>query len=196
MLRNDSSGNKSLSRHILSDKTGTITSNNLRVISIATREKEYSLTHPSAPLSSSGDPSLHALLLNMLTNHSALSINHTEATDLIEFTDSISHAQSMSIVKSPVDSSSLSEIYICDSLEEVPTNFLPTNSEDANANANANDEHLEHLDNQYTQQVFCSSQDERVNTFHSFSFSRQCLMRWQPFTTPFCQEIKRIPPSE
>lgn len=87
-------------RHILSDKTGTITENNLRVVALATPLHEFSLGNLQSTnaIEPSTDPCLSMLLLNMLTNHSALSIKNTVSSDLTEFMNSISHAQSQSLL--------------------------------------------------------------------------------------------------
>ena len=97
----------------MSDKTGTITANNLQVASISTRQAEYSLIDTHLAVSTGEDHSIHSLLLNMVTNHSALSINHPNATDLVEFSDSISFAQSHSVSRSSYSFSySFSEIHV------------------------------------------------------------------------------------
>lgn len=126
-------------RHVLSDKTGTITENNLRVVALATPTKEYSLKGAV----NDSDAALSLLLLNMITNHSALSIRNTASSDLADFACSISHAQSKTLLESP-RLSSFSEIIIASNAEESPREWIPPVSED-------------------NVQVFCSSQDERVS---------------------------------
>ena len=138
---------RSSNRHILSDKTGTITANNLQVASISTRQAEYSLmyTHLTAPAEE--DQSIHSLLLNMVTNHSALSISHPNSMDLVEFADSISYAQSQSVSRSSY-SGSFSEIHVNSIPDQIAISSISVEKEGGDV------------------QVFCSSQDERV----SFSF--------------------------
>ena len=126
-------------RHVLSDKTGTITENNLRVVSLATPTREYDLKNAI----SESDKALSLLLLNMISNHSALSIRNTVSSDLTDFACSISQAQSKTHMESPLRSSSFSEIIITSNAEEGSREWIqPISQENV--------------------QVFCSSQDERV----------------------------------
>ena len=97
------------------------------------------------------------LLLNMLTNHSALSIKNTVSSDLTEFMNSISHAQSQSFVDSLTKSSSFSELCITSLAENSSHDWIQPQEEDI--------------------QVFCSSQDERVEGFFSLSY-RLFWMLW------------------
>lgn len=131
-------------RHILSDKTGTITENNLRVVALATPSQEFSLCdlQSTTLINPSTDSCLSMLLLNMLTNHSALSIKNTASSDLTEFMNSISVAQSQSFVDSLTKSSSFSELCITSLTENSSPDWMQPQEEDI--------------------QVFCSSQDERV----------------------------------
>lgn len=126
-------------RHVLSDKTGTITENNLRVVSLATPTKEYDLVN----LRNDADAQLSLLLLNMVSNHSALSIRNAVSSDLTDFACSISQAQSKTLMESPHRSSSFSEIIIASNAEESSHEWIQPISEE-------------------NVQVFCSSQDERV----------------------------------
>lgn len=133
------------SSHILSDKTGTITKNNLKAVSVCTTTREIPINNEY--LSSGAmalDDDAHRLLLNMITNHSALSIA-TEVADLPPFSSSISLQQSSrpkTMLSLP--SSSFSEIRIVSALEE-------WRSQSRSSYSSAED-----------MQVFCSSQDERV----------------------------------
>ena len=133
------------SSHILSDKTGTITKNNLKAVSVCTTTREIPINNEY--LSSGAmalDDDAHRLLLNMITNHSALSIA-TEVADLPPFSSSISLQQSSrpkTMLSLP--SSSFSEIRIVSASEE-------WRSQSRSSYSSAED-----------MQVFCSSQDERV----------------------------------
>lgn len=149
-------------RHILSDKTGTITENNLRVVALATPLHEFSLGNLQSTnaIDPSTDPCLSMLLLNMLTNHSALSIKNTVSSDLTEFMNSISHAQSQSLVDSLTKSSSFSELCITSLAENSSHDWIQPQEEDI--------------------QVFCSSQDERVVAYSlsHIGSSRCCSTFW------------------
>ena len=101
-------------------------------------------THPVVP--AGDDLSIHALLLNMVTNHSALSINHPDSMDLVEFTDSISYAQSHSVSRSSY-SYSFSEIHVNSIPDQIALSPVMTEKDGEDV------------------QVFCSSQDERVGFF-------------------------------
>lgn len=139
-------------RHVLSDKTGTITENNLCVVEFCTREASYDMDSSV----SSSIPSVRPLLLNMILNHSALSITNPSIHDSNAFLDCLSVGQSRSfsrcessIVKiEPSLSESFSELRICSFDEELrmqEMSLLPSKSCESNT------------------QVFCSSQDERVS---------------------------------
>ena len=137
---------------ICSDKTGTITENNLCVVKFCTREASHELD--SSVSSSLG--SVKPLLLNMILNHSALSIANPSVHDSNAFLDCLSVGQSRSFSKcepanikyEPSFSSSFSELRICSFDEELKMQevaLLPSKSCESNT------------------QVFCSSQDERVS---------------------------------
>lgn len=71
-----------LIRHILSDKTGTLTENNLQVISIQSLTGEYPVQNVFYSQGRTGiDEATHHLLLNMTVNHSALSIQTTDSKE-------------------------------------------------------------------------------------------------------------------
>lgn len=129
-------------RHILSDKTGTITENNLCVEKLCTPETVIPLDSNTHPVF----PSVESLLLNMITNHSALTVSNPSIQDSHAFLDCISFGQSHSFSRFEF-SRSFSEIRICsfdDELKMQETALLqPHNKEQGT-------------------QVFCSSQDERV----------------------------------
>ena len=158
-------------RHILSDKTGTITENNLRVVALTTPLHEFSLidSHSNDSLTQSADPCLSRLLLNMLTNHSALSIKNTSSSDLTEFANSISYAQSQSCVDSLTKSSSFSELCITSLPDDQPCNWIQEPEEEV--------------------QVFCSSQDERVWFSSSYQY-RPFLMLWLYLDMSFVKGIR------
>lgn len=149
-------------RHILSDKTGTITENNLCVVEFCTRETSYGMDSSV----SSSLPSVKPLLLNMILNHSALSITNPSVHDSNAFLDCLSVGQSRSFSKcessilkiEPSFSKSFSEIRICSFDEELrmqEMSLLPSKSCDSNT------------------QVFCSSQDERVSIAWDGLLARQ-----------------------
>ena len=78
-------------RHVLSDKTGTLTENNLQVVRIQSLTKEITISNE---FFSQGtvhiDKETNLLLLNMTTNHSALSIPNHYSNESLQHTDSIS----------------------------------------------------------------------------------------------------------
>lgn len=144
--------------HILSDKTGTITENNLCVVEFCTRQS----AHVMDSTVSSSIPSVKPLLMNMILNHSALSIANPSTHDSNAFLDCLSMGQSRSFSKceppnlknEPSLSSSFSELRICsfdDELKMQEVALLPSKSCDFNT------------------QVFCSSQDERVLNIYSLN---------------------------
>ena len=178
------------SSHVLSDKTGTITQNNLRVVRLCTPSRELPV-HNSF-MSSAGvalDAEASLLLLNMLTNHSALSIATAYSDDvppcstisLQQSTSrqpSISRQQSTTLKSSRLllPSSSFSELRIITSTEERSTQDHPPLASPASP--------TDHV------QVFCSSQDERVASL-SLSHTQALLDAVADFGYRFCSRSRR-----
>lgn len=188
--------------HVLSDKTGTITQNNLRVVRLCTPSRELPV-HNSF-MSSAGvalDAEASLLLLNMLTNHSALSIATASSDDVppcsaISLQQSISRQQSTSCQQSIsrqsstsrqpsttlksshllLPSSSFSELRIITSSEERSTQDHPPLASPASP--------TDHV------QVFCSSQDERVASLF-LSHTQALLDAVADFGYRFCSRSRR-----
>ena len=176
--------------HVLSDKTGTITQNNLRVVRLCTPSRELPV-HNSF-MSSAGvalDAEASLLLLNMLTNHSALSIATASSDDVppcsaISLQQSISRQPSFSrqpstTLKSSrllLPSSSFSELRIITSSEERTSQDPPSFASPASP--------TDHV------QVFCSSQDERVAS-HSIPHTQALLDAVADFGYRFCSRSRR-----
>lgn len=121
-------------RHVLSDKTGTITENNLQVVSIRSLSSEISINnefycHGRMII----DESFHELLLNMTVNHSALSISNRDYDQ----------------VYTKDESASFSEIRVVSLTEE-----LSSQEQSLLEHQSTNHDLATH--------IFCSSQDERV----------------------------------
>lgn len=176
--------------HVLSDKTGTITQNNLRVVRLCTPSRELPV-HNSF-MSSAGvvlDAEASLLLLNMLTNHSALSIATASSDDVppcsaISLQQSISRQQSTSRQPSTslkssrllLPSSSFSELRIITSSEERTSQDHPPLVSPASP--------TDHV------QVFCSSQDERVASLF-LSHTQALLDAVADFGYRFCSRSRR-----
>ena len=176
--------------HVLSDKTGTITQNNLRVVRLCTPSRELPV-HNSF-MSSAGvvlDAEASLLLLNMLTNHSALSIA-TASSDDVPPCSAISRQQSISLQQSTsrqpsttlksshllLPSSSFSELRIITSSEERTSQDPPPL-----ASPTSPTDHV---------QVFCSSQDERVASLF-LSHTQALLDAVADFGYRFCSRSRR-----
>ena len=176
--------------HVLSDQTGTITQNNLRVVRLCTPSRELPV-HNSF-MSSAGvvlDAEASLLLLNMLTNHSALSIATASSDDVppcsaISLQQSISRQPSFSrqpstTLKSSrllLPTSSFSELRIITSSEERTSQDHPPL-----ASPTSPTDHV---------QVFCSSQDERVAS-HSIPHTQALLDAVADFGYRFCSRSRR-----
>lgn len=123
-----------ISRHVLSDKTGTITENNLQVVSIQSLSSEIPISnHFYCHGRMIIEEPLHTLLLNMTVNHSALSISNCDYDQ----------------VSTKDDSFSFSEIRVVSLTEDLSSQEQSL---------------LEHQSTNHSlaTQIFCSSQDERV----------------------------------
>ena len=120
-------------RHVLSDKTGTLTENNLQVVRIQSLTKEITISNEYFSQGTVHiDKETNLLLLNMTINHSALSIPNHYSNESLQHTDSIS----------------FSDIVVISNEDEYYEQQELLSHQSKN--------------HDLISQIFCSSQDERV----------------------------------